>query len=64
MHKPKLVLENETHKILWDFKIQTDHLITTRRPARVIVTKKRKEKKYKEREPTILWTLPSQCDIE
>ena len=26
MHKPKAVLENEMHKILWDFEIQTDHL--------------------------------------
>ena len=27
MHKPESALENETHKILWDFEIQTDHLI-------------------------------------
>ena len=25
MHKPESVLENEMHKILWDFKVQTDH---------------------------------------
>ena len=30
MHKPKSVLENETHKILWGFEIKTDHLISTR----------------------------------
>ena len=23
MHKPESVLENETHKILWDFEIKT-----------------------------------------
>ena len=27
MHKPESVLENETHKFLWDFQIQTDNLI-------------------------------------
>ena len=27
MHKPESALENDTHKILWDFKIQTDHQI-------------------------------------
>ena len=30
MHNPESVLENETHKFLWDFDIQTDHLISTR----------------------------------
>ena len=27
MHNPAPVLENDTHKLLWDFDIQTDHLI-------------------------------------
>ena len=27
MHNPESVPENETHKVLWDFEIQTDHLI-------------------------------------
>ena len=31
MHKPESVLENETHKILGDFDIKTDHLIQVRR---------------------------------
>ena len=30
MHNPTTVLENETHSILWDFDIQTDHLISAR----------------------------------
>ena len=34
----ELVLENEMHKILWDFEIQTDHLILARWPNRVIDT--------------------------
>ena len=29
-HHPESVLENETHKILYDFEIQTDHLISVR----------------------------------
>ena len=32
LHDPSSVLENEMHKFLWDFDIQTDHLISPRRP--------------------------------
>ena len=32
MHNQVSVLENEMHKIFWDFEIQTDHLISLRRP--------------------------------
>ena len=32
MLNPAPVLENDTHKLLWDFDIQTDHLISDRRP--------------------------------
>ena len=45
MHNPESVFENETHNILWDFDIQTDHLISARRPDKVIVNKRKKEKK-------------------
>ena len=38
MCNPESVLENEKHKIFWDFEIQTDHLISARRPELVIVT--------------------------
>ena len=34
MHKSESIWENEVHKILWDFEIQTDHLIP------VIINKK------------------------
>ena len=34
--QPDSILENETHKILWDFEKQTDNLISTRRPDHVI----------------------------
>ena len=38
-HQPKPVCENDTHKILWDFNIQTDHVIEARRPDMVVVNK-------------------------
>ena len=41
MHNPDSVPEIETHKILWDFEIQTDHLIPARRPDLVLIKKKR-----------------------
>ena len=41
MHNPALVLENDSHKLLWDFNIQTDHLIPARRPD-IIINKKKK----------------------
>ena len=36
MHNPKSTLENETHKLLGDFGIQTDHPISARRTDLVI----------------------------
>ena len=39
MHNPAPVLENATHKLLWDFDIQTDHLIPARRPDLIIINK-------------------------
>ena len=39
-HEPESLLENEDYKILWDFSIQTDHVIETRRPDLVVVDKK------------------------
>ena len=40
MHNPASVLESDTHKLLWDFDIQTDHLISARRPDLIIINKK------------------------
>ena len=40
MHNPESFLENETHKHLWDIDIQTDHLISTKRPYLIIINKK------------------------
>ena len=39
-HEPENVLENEDYKILWDFSIQTGHVIEARRPDLVVVDKK------------------------
>ena len=41
MHNPESVLENETHNHLWDFEIQTDHQISSRRPDLIIINQKR-----------------------
>ena len=51
------VLENKTHKLLWDFEIQIDHLISPRRPGLVIINNKK-------RELVELWTLQSQLIAE
>ena len=40
MHKPESALENETHRILWDFEIQIDQLILTRRPNIAMINEK------------------------
>ena len=42
MHNPASVLENETHKLFWDFEIQTDYLISARRPDLVIINKEKR----------------------
>ena len=42
MHNPAPVLGNDTHKLLWDFNIQTDHLIPARRPDLIIINNKKK----------------------
>ena len=41
MHQLESVLKNETHKILWDFEIQTNHLISDRRPDFVLINKRK-----------------------
>ena len=45
MHNPAPVLENNTHKLLWDFDIHTDQLISARRPDLTIFNKNKKKKK-------------------
>ena len=43
MHNPAPALENDTHKLLWDCDIHTDHLISARTPDLIIIKKKKKE---------------------
>ena len=45
MHNQAFVLENDTHKLLWDFDIHTDHLFSARRPDLITINKKRELKK-------------------
>ena len=45
MHNPESVLENETHKLQWDFDVQTNHLISDRRPNLVIINNNNNKKK-------------------
>ena len=42
IHNPAPVLENDTHKLLWDFDIHTCHLISARRPNLITINKKKR----------------------
>ena len=57
LHNPASVLENDTHELLWDLNIQTDHLIWARRLDFILINKKKKEFSK-------LWTLLSRLTIE
>ena len=41
MHNAAPVLENDSHKLLWDFNIQMDQLIPARRPDLIIINNKK-----------------------
>ena len=43
MHNPAAVLENNMHKLLWDFDIHTEHLISVRRPDLIKMNQKKNE---------------------
>ena len=47
LHNPAPALENDTHKFLLDFDIQTDHLISARRPDLIIINNKKKKENLK-----------------
>ena len=38
--RPEAIMENETHGLLWDFVIQTDHLISDRQLDLIIINEK------------------------
>ena len=42
MYNTAPVLENDTHKLLWDFDVHTDNLISARRQDLIIINKKQK----------------------
>ena len=42
MHKPESVLEKQTHKILWDFKVQIDHSILAKRSDLMFINQKKR----------------------
>ena len=42
MHNPAAVLENNTHKLLWDLDNHTDHLNSARKPGLIIINKKKR----------------------
>ena len=62
MHNPASDIENETHKLLWDFGIRRDYLISARKQALIIIYKKKKKKKKKDLAK--LWTLLSRLTTE
>ena len=43
MHNQAPDLENDTHKLLWNFDIETDHLISARRPDLIMINKKKRK---------------------
>ena len=56
MHNLAPVVENDTHKLLSGFDIQTDHFISARKPDLIIINKKRELVK--------LWSLLSRLTTE
>ena len=42
MHNPAPVLENDMHKLLWDFDIHTDNEISAKSPDLIIINKKKR----------------------
>ena len=64
MHNPAPVLENDTHKLLWDIDLHTDHLMSARRPDLIIINKNNNQQK-KERIFTIVdFAVPAEHRIK
>ena len=57
LFKPESIQVNGMHKILWDFQMQTDHLIPSRRPDFVLINKKKKRRR--ERTCQVDFTVPA-----
>ena len=56
MHNPAPLQENDTHKLLWDFGIQTDHQMSARIPDLIIINKKKRREFEKLSTLLSLWT--------
>ena len=56
--------KNSTHKLLWDFNIQTEHLIPARRPNLIIINKKKKKKKKKRNRKIVDFAVPADNRIK
>ena len=54
MHKPESVPENYTNKIFWDFEVETDLLIPTRKPDSEISNKKFKKRSHHQVKSVVL----------
>ena len=63
MHNPAPVLENDTHKLLWDFDIHTDHLISAR-PDLIINNNNKKKKKKKRACKIVDFAVPADHRIK
>ena len=57
-YEPGIVLENEDYEILWDFSVQTDHVIEVQELDLVVVDKKRRTYKF------IVVAVPGDSRIE
>ena len=51
--QPSICPKNDTHKLLWYFDIQTDHLISARRPALIIINNNNNSNKQKKKKKRI-----------
>ena len=60
MHNPAAVLENDAHKLRWDFDIQTDHPISARRPDLIINNPFQKKRIFK----TVNFAVPADHRIK
>ena len=64
MHNPEPLLENYTHKLRWDIDIETDHLISARRPDLIIINKKKKKRKKKRNCNCVDFVVPADYRIK
>ena len=62
MNKPESVRENETHEIIWDFEISTDHPIQTRKPRLVLINMKRSYHQRNFVVPADQWVKTKECE--